>query len=284
VLAELLEQGRINEALNFMLQSAGNVATASTAAFLAAAQSTAEQLGRTLGTITIDYDTVNQAAVNAMQQNRLELVRGFTTQQTRATHEAISSGIRDGLNPRQQALRFKNSIGLTAHQQRAVDNFERALRNNSRDAMGRALVGARDARSIAAAIKNNQPIPAARLQAMVDRYRTNMIAHRASVIARTEALRSVHEGSEAMLQQAIDDGTLEPDRIERHWFTAKDERVRSTHRTMHKQIRPVGVPFVSGSGALLMRPGDSRAPASETIQCRCRVAVTIKIPALEEAG
>jgi hypothetical protein len=282
LLVQLIESGRTNEALAIVLQSAGNIATASTAAFIAAAQGTAVQIGTTLGTIAIDYNITNSSAVLAMQQNQLALVQGFTQSQVAATQEAIVSGIRDGLNPRQQARRFKDSIGLTRKQQQAVDSYERNLRNASGDALNNKLRNRANDAAVRRAAATGEALSAARIERMVEQYRLRMIAHRATVIARTEALRSVHEGSESMLDQAIADGTLQADEIVRHWFTAKDERVRGTHRTMHKQKRGVGVPFTSGAGISLMRPGDSRAPASETIQCRCRVATTIKI--LSTAG
>lgn len=279
LVADLIESGQTNQALAIVLQGAPNIATASGAAFLAAAQSTARQIGTTLGQIVIDYDMTNAGAVAAMQRNRLDLVQAFTNQQTAATQEAIVQGIREGLNPREQARRFRDSIGLTRKQSAAVANYERALRNLSSDALRNKLRNRADDAAVRRAIQDGQALSNDRILRMVERYRKRMIAHRATVIARTEALRSVHEGSEAMIQQSIDEGRLEHDQIVRHWFTAKDERVRGTHRTMHKQKRGQGEPFVSGAGFLLMRPGDSRAPASETINCRCRVATTILIGA-----
>jgi hypothetical protein len=280
-LARLIEEGRTADALALVLRGAPNIATASTGAFIAAAQATAQALGRELGSIVIDYDLTNTAAVAAMRENRLALVQGFSTGQQEATRQAISSGIRDGLNPREQARRFRDSIGLTAKQQAAVEAYERALRNASRDALGNKLRNRADDAAVARAAALGEALPEARIRRMVEQYRKRMLAHRATVIARTEALRSVHEGAESMLQQAIDDGTLDSDQIEREWLTSKDERVRGSHRTMHRQKRPVGVPFTSGNGISLMRPGDARAPAREVIQCRCRVVVRIRVPALE---
>ncbi len=280
-LERLLEEGRLTEALDLVLASAPNIATASGVAFMAAAQDTAEQLGRELGVITVDFDVTNTRAVAAMQRNRLTLVTEFTRQQTAATQQALVEGIRSGANPREQALAFRDSIGLTARQQAAVASYERALRNLDRDALRRALRDKRSDSAVLRAIQSNTPLSDNRITAMVDRYRMRMIAFRAETIARTEALRSVHEGSEVMFEQAFADGTLEPDQAEGTWFTAKDERVRGSHRPMHGQKRPIGEPFVSGNGNLLMRPGDPSAPAEEVIRCRCRKVVTIKVRTLQ---
>ena len=273
----LVESGRTAEALDLVLRSAPNLATASGAAFLAAAQETARQIGRDVGAVVVDFDMTNQGAVDAMRRNRLALTTALTEGQRAATQAAIVEGIRTGANPREQARRFRDSLGLTANQQRAVDNYERALRNADRSALDRALRNRRDDAAVRRAAAAGQPLDDERIRRMVDRYRKRMIAHRAEVIARTEALRSVHEGMDEMFEQAFADGTLDRDDTIQTWHTAKDERVRGTHRTMHRQKRPIGEPFVSGAGNLLMRPGDSRAPASETIQCRCRKTVQIEV-------
>lgn len=276
-LERLIAEGRTGEALALLLQSAPNIATASSVAFMAAAQHVAEGLGLELGQVVVDFNVTNEFAINAMRQNNLSLVQGFSNQQTAATQQAIVEGIRDGANPRAQARNFRNSIGLSRTQVAALANYERALRNLSRDALRNKLRDTRSDRIVSAAINAGEALPEARILALVERYRAKLLAHRAEVIARTEALRSVHEGAEAMLQQAVTDGVLDADQISREWFTAKDERVRGSHRSMHGQLRPVGEPFVSGRGALLMRPGDARAPADETIQCRCRLGIRITV-------
>ncbi len=279
-LSALIESGQMSEALALVMRSAPNIATASGIAFLAAANEAAKQIGATIGTIVIDYDVTNHNGVNAMRANQLALVTSFTDGQRAATQAAIANGIRNGDNPRKQALAFKNSIGLTAAGQRAVDNYERALRGASSSALGNALRNKGDDLAVARAAATGEALSDDRITRMVDRYRNRMIAHRATVIARTEALRSVNEGMDAMFEQAFLNGTLDREDTIQRWNTAADERVRGTHRTMHGQKRLIGEPFVSGAGNLLMRPGDARAPASEVIQCRCRKTVTIRIRTL----
>ena len=59
--------------------------------------------------------------------------------------------------------------------------------------------------------------------------------------------------------------------IDRVWFSRRDDRVRFTHapRTgADGQVRALDEPFVVGT-ALLMQPGDVRAPLRETAGCRC---------------
>lgn len=51
------------------------------------------------------------------------------------------------------------------------------------------------------------------------------------------------------------------------WWSARDERVRSSHAYLHGQIVRTGDSFSNG----LMYPGDRSGPIEEWIQCRCRL-------------
>lgn len=53
------------------------------------------------------------------------------------------------------------------------------------------------------------------------------------------------------------------------WVTQQDSRVRSTHRSMQGQRRPVGEPFTTGAGVAIAYPGDPSVDGSEWISCRC---------------
>ena len=276
-LESLLEQGRVDEALDLVLRSAPNIATASNVAFMAGAQAVAQGIGKEIGQVSIDFDITNHNAVAAMQRNTLDLVHGFTETQRAASRQAIVEGIRAGVNPREQARAFQRSIGLTSTQEAAVRNYERALREASRGALSNKLRNKSNDAAVRRAAATGEALSDARIEKMVNEYRARMVAHRATVIARTEALRSVHEGADTMLQQSLEQGTLTSAEIFRTWHTARDERVRGSHRSMHRQVRDLGMPFMSGLGNLLMRPGDSRAPAADVIQCRCRMTIQIRI-------
>lgn len=88
----------------------------------------------------------------------------------------------------------------------------------------------------------------------------NMASGRAKTIARTEVTGATnfsrHEAikrtSFALVQ----------------WFTALDERVRSTHVVMHGKVKPKNKPWVVG-GYELWYPGDYSGPPEEVINCRC---------------
>lgn len=281
-LADLIEAGREDEAIERLKDAAERLGTASNISFITTGQSTAEFLSRAaVGRIV--FDVVNDLAVAAMQANRLELVREFTAEQRQATQVAILTGVEGGLNPRAQARNFRQSIGLTTRQWQAVTNYRRALEavgTDDRafaDALTRDLRDKRFDRSVRAAIAANKALPQDRIDRMVERYVERFIKYRSEVIGRTEALRAVHQGNEEAYRQAIAAGVLDPEQIRRKWQTRLDGRERDTHELLHNQERRWGEPWLTRHGAIRY-PGDPEAPAAETVQCRCALATRIIAP------
>lgn len=274
-IATLLEQGQVEEALAILERAVQGLGMAWTASFVAAAQDTAAFLSRNVAEVSVVFDQVNDRALRIMRDNQLRLVTEFSAEQRRATRVAIANGIEEGINPREMARRFRDSIGLTAKQQQAVDNYRRALQSGDRSALERALRDRRFDPTVSRAIEEGVALSPQQIDRMVDRYRQRYLAYRAEVIARTEALRSVHQGVEEMYEQSFEQGELVREQLIREWNTASDGRVRDSHQPMDGQTRPFGEPFTSGNGTRLDYPGDLNAPASETIQCRCAVGTRI---------
>lgn len=280
-LALFLERGDLYNALRLVEGVGRALATETTKAFVLAGDETAAFLSDALE-IIVSFDQMNENAVAILQRAQLDLLTEFTRQQREATREAILDAVRRGLNPRDQAVLFRDSIGLTSGQQRMVDNFRRLLEEDPRQALTRELRDARSDRSILSALQRGQPLTRAQINSMVERYRKNMIAYRAEVIARTEALSAVHGGSYEMFRQAISAGQIDERELYRTWHTARDARVRDSHVTMEGQERPGLTPFTSGVGSKLRFPGDPEAPASDRIQCRCAVATRVRLFSLAE--
>lgn len=224
---------------------------------------------------TISFDQVNQRAVNIMQDNRLRLITEFSQDQRLALRQALTDGIRRGLNPRAQARNFRDSIGLTARQQASVENYRRLLTEGNAEALQRKLRDRRFDPTVRRAVEGDIVLTEAQVEKMVGRYRERFIKFRSEVIARTEALRSVHEGANQAFLQAIENGNIDADSLTQTWHTARDARVRDSHVFMNGQQQPFGEPFLSGNGNRLRFPGDILAPASDTIQCRCAVSTRV---------
>lgn len=271
----LLEQGQVEAALGLLTSVLSKLGDDFIAFVVLSGGTTAALLEEVLD-ITISFDQTNFRAVEMMRRNRLRLIQQFTDEQRRATRQALIAGITEGLNPRAQALAFRDSIGLTARQERAVQNYRRLLKEGSAEALTRALRDRRFDGTVNRAISEGQALTKDQIDRMVERYRERYLKYRSEVIARTEALRAAHQGTEEMFRQAIESGNLDSDKLSRTWLTARDERVRHSHSLMNGQKRAVGVPFRSGHGYELMYPGDPNAPASETVQCRCIVTTRFK--------
>ena len=87
---------------------------------------------------------------------------------------------------------------------------------------------------------------------------------RAVRIARTE----VHAATNTATQAAVESTGLP--NLTREWIAMADERVRSSHRHAHGQIRGMNEPFTV-NGEELMYPGDPNGSAGNVINCRCVV-------------
>lgn len=279
-LADLIEQGRIEEAMEDLQYVADQLGTASNVTFVTTGQSTSDFLsGAGIGRIT--FDQVNPITVALMQANRLEMVREFTDEQKRATRLALLAGAQSGANPIAQARAFRDSIGLTERQWQTISNYRQSLQSigtdekSAADVLTRELRDRRGDSQIARAIRETRPLPPEKIDWLVDRYTSRWIKFRSEVIGRTEALRAVNQANEEAYRQAIASGTVTAADLRRRWQTRLDGRERETHMLLHGQERAWGEVWTTRNGQLRY-PGDPAAPAAETIQCRCVLATRIR--------
>ena len=279
-LADLIEQGRVNDAMDRLTFAAEQLGAASNVAFVTAGQSTADFL-RGANVARLVFDQINVRAVAAMQANRLDLIREFTAEQRKAAALAMTSGVEAGENPRAQARNFRDSIGLTSSQWTHVANYRAALERVGVDdqaaenALGRALRDGRGDKTVLAAARAGRKLPPEKIDWLVRRYTERYVKHRSEVIGRTEAMRAVNQGNEEAYRQAIANGEIREDQIVRTWRTRVDGRERRTHLILNGQERGWGEVWTTENG-ILRYPGDPEAPAVETIQCRCAILTRIR--------
>lgn len=222
---------------------------------------------------SVRFDATADRAAAWAADNSATLVQGLTDEARQTVRQIIADGVRNGQNPRETARDIRASLGLTPNQAAAVQSYRRSLESGDyANALSRQLSDGRDDKTVRAAQAKDVDIDPDRIDAMVERYRGNMVAYRAEVVARTESQRAAHAGNQEAFQQAIDNGDIEADALERQWNTAHDPRVRSSHKAMDKQKRKLGDSFETGDGVQLAYPGDPDAPIEETAQCRCVVA------------
>lgn len=164
----------------------------------------------------------------------------------RAAEEANYAALLRGEDP---ARWVRASVGLNAAQARALAAMAGVL-----DRRGPPDEGEEDGRTSPAAI--------------LEAYRGRLSSAAAAAVGLALAQRAIAVGESEAAAQSLEDGEIEPPTWE--WVTARDERVRPSHRAMHGQVRPDGEPFRSGDGNLLRYPHDPSAPLSDRAGCRCR--------------
>jgi hypothetical protein len=91
--------------------------------------------------------------------------------------------------------------------------------------------------------------------------------NRSVVIARTEVV-SAFNGSTAQLAAILPDDVV----AGQEWIATRDGRTREAHAAADGQVRRPGEAFSVGGHAMAY-PGDPSAPAEETVQCRCTLAL-----------
>lgn len=170
-------------------------------------------------------------------------------------------------------------IGLSAPQAQHVISMRDRLLSGDPDEMRKVLdMNRRDKRfdrTITKAIDEGKPVAAADVDRITARYSDRLLDLRGVTIARTEGMAAFNEAQMEAYRQAIDKGTVNAADLTKTWRSAGDGRVRHTHIAMNGQQVGFGGSFQSPSGAVLRYPHDPDAPASERVNCRCRMDITI---------
>lgn len=223
-------------------------------------------------------DTQTEAIIRRHVTN---LVGDITDDMRNAIRSVLENGLAVGKNPLSVARdlvgylnpktgqRVGGSLGLTNTQVNRAIAAEAELRTNPAKFLKRELRDKRFDRTIRKHIREGTPIPEDKLQKIVTKYRSDLLYSRGETVARTEAMSALHAGQREMYEQAIRDGYVSNDEIEREWSNSGDNRVRESHRDMDGQTVKFDEPFVTPDGANLMYPGDPNGPAEEVINCRC---------------
>lgn len=258
--------------------------------YLGVAQQEARYVGKELDSNVairkklVTFDPTDPAALDWATANQLRMVREISAETRQLIAAALAEGRRRGLNPRDVAKLFLDSLGLTEYQMARVESYRRALESGDLSRALQAELGdGRYDRMLRAAIDSGDVIPLPRIDVMVARYRQNWIRYRAETIARTEGLRAAHQGSEALFDQAVTRGTITRTQVQRTWLHKHRKGERPGHEQMHNQVRGMGEAFETPGGIELRYPCDPEAPIEETANCTCAVATRI-VPATQLAN
>lgn len=271
-----LAVGDVHEAVEELEDAATKFAHDVKSAFIVSGGKAAKDLDKDVPDSLIKFDATNVVAVKQMEQNSLELVRAVTNEQRELIRQVLVDGVQKSRTPIEIARTIHDSIGLTPSQEQHVANYRAQLESGDPAELAASLQRElRDGRYDAAvrrAMKGTDALSADRIDTMVDLYRDGYVRMRAETVARTEGLRAIHQGTQELYRQAIENGDVDADALMRTWHSAHDGRVRASHRAMDGQKRSIGESFESGDGVALEYPGDPSAPPEETVQCRCVVA------------
>lgn len=236
----------------------------------AEAQALATQPGVADSGVAVSFNPTSPEVVEAQRRNRLDFVVQVSEDQRLAISQALTSAAAEGLGPAETARAFRDALGLTSYQQGLVESYRALLEMNSAQALERQLRDRRYDRGLENAIEEDEILPQARIDLMVDRYRERMLQMRGETIARTEAGR-VAESTRHLSALQVADAAGARNLTVKQWTATRDARTRDTHAEMDGQARLMDDYFDSPSGATLLYPHDSDAPAAEVINCRCTV-------------
>jgi len=232
------------------------------------------------------FDVRNSRAEAWLRDQSSGLVTRITEQTRTNIQTIVQAGMRDGRNPRNVALdiigrvdpatgrRTGGIVGLTDAQAKWVANARRELSGVPDAAyFTRERRDRRFDKIVQRAINDGKPLDAGKVDALIGKYSDNLLQLRGETIARTEMLQALAKSQDEAIRQAIDTGTVNPQHVTKKWDATGDKRTRASHAAMDGQSVKMDEAFTTPDGAKLLIPGDSSlgAPASEIINCRCRV-------------
>ncbi|HXG73014.1 MAG TPA: phage minor head protein [Gemmatimonadaceae bacterium] len=223
----------------------------------ASIESGAKYAGRDLpkaGNIDFAFNSLSPRVIEAVRQLDTRVIRTLQESVRETVRAHVENGLRDGVNPREIARGIREVIGLAPNQERAVENFRKALEKGGRSALTRAL---RDKRFDKTVIKGD--LTTEQVDKMTAAYRRKMVAFNAETNARTAALDSMKLGQRLSYQQAVEQGILDGNRLEKTWVGVMDARERPSHVAMEGDTVPFNQPFSNGQ----MIPGETE------FNCRC---------------
>jgi hypothetical protein len=242
--------------------------------------------------LNVRFDTRNYRAETWLRDHSAGLINAIIEDQRVGIRTFLNEGLEAGRGPRAVALdiagrinritglREGGIVGLTSTQSKYVAAARDELLSNDPEQLKHYLTrNRRDKRfdaTVGKAISTGKAIPVETVTRMTtQQYANRLLLLRGETIARTETMGAFSESQMEGYRQLIDSGAISEAEVQRVWHTAGDSRVRDTHHGMNGQTVGFRTPFQSPNGPLLQYPGDPSAPASEIVNCRCRMSIKI---------
>lgn len=279
-LRQLIEQGRIREAIDQIEQAAiaqgyGPFLDAVTAGTIGAARATARLETQHSG-LAVRFAQTNPQAVEFLRNYEMDLIRELTDDVRASVRSVIDAGVQAGRNPLDIARDIRGQIGLTGRQSQAVQNYRRLLEQGDGDALARQLRDRRFDPSVRSHVAGTRALSDDQINNLVGRYQARYLKYRSETIARTEAKRALGSGNQLLWNQAVTDGQIGEGQVTKKWATVGDHKVRQAHVELNGQVRGLNERFTCSQGTI-MYPGDPAADAGLTVNCRCAAIYRFKL-------
>lgn len=241
------------------------------------------------GSMVFHFDARNPSAEAWLKMKSSELISRIDDDTRFIVRNAIQRGLERGQNPRVTALdivgridpatgeRTGGLIGLSKNQETWVASARRKLETLDATYFNMELRDKRFDGTVRKAIESGKPLPAAVVDKLIIRYKSNSLRNRAENIARTETMHALNQAEFESVKQVIAKGSLAPEAVMKEWDATADGRTRSQHRAMNGQRVAFDEPFVAPDGTRLMFPGDTSlgAGSDQVGNCRCRLKTVV---------
>lgn len=279
-IADMIEAGHIQGAIGLFNNALINAGFVTFAAQLTAAMMSGGNYAQTIANanrIVFGFRVGESNTARFMENYVAERVRQISMQMRETISQVIYREVSAGTNPIDTARLIKQNLGLTATQEKAVNNYRKYLEDGDRRALERALRDKRYDPTVSRLIRTGGNLKPEQIDKMVSRYRQRFIKRRAENIARTESMTMLNAGNQKYWEQAVKSGIVRQNQIVRTWKHSHDSKVRSSHIQipgLNPDGRGLNEPFKSPLGNIRY-PGDPAASGANRINCRCYIFTRI---------
>ncbi|TPN90148.1 head morphogenesis protein [Mesorhizobium sp. B1-1-5] len=291
-IVERLERGDINGAINAMhLDPAAfrPLDEAIRAAFNGGGVATVEGMPTLRDPsghrIVVRWDARNLAAEQWLQAHSAQLVTGIVQDQQNAIKTALETGLARGDNPTKTAVtvvgrvsavtgrREGGIIGLTGPQSSFVATARDELLSGDpaqmRNYLERTRRDKRFDKTVAKAIADGKPVPAAMVDRITGRYADSLLKLRADTIGLHETFAALGASKDIAFRQQIEKGTLQAQHVTKGWKHTPQEHGRMQHIAMQGQVVPFDQSFTAPDGTAIPYPHAPGVPTMHTLGCKC---------------
>lgn len=241
--------------------------------------------------VVFSWGVRNLSGESELRRHAADLVTGITDDARHGLREVLTESLARGQSPYKAGLdavgrisrvtgrREGGLIGLTSQQMRTAAWIRQALRDGNAEGMrqylGLKLRDRRFDRAVLKALRDGVGLPDGMTDRIVGQYSNRALDYRGKVIARHETMAALDKSRYDALRQQIEAGKLDARDVTKRWRHSAQEHPRLQHVAMNGQAVPFDQPFVAPDGTRLRYPRDHDAPASHTINCKCRPEYTI---------